>query len=59
MRQDAREPEIQMGLFQPKVELPKAIPVETKQTVVSLLVKLLQEAAMAESVTKPQGRNDD
>src|SRR5262245_34193123 len=61
MRQDRRQCEIQMGLSQPRLERPewKALPIKTKQTVLSLLIELLQEAAVAQTAPKAQGRGDD
>lgn len=61
MRQDRRQSEIQMGLFQARLERPewKALPAETKQTVMPLLIELLEAAAVAKSTQKAQGRSDD
>ena len=61
MRQDRRQFEIQMGLFQPRLERPKwkALPSETKRTVLPLLVELLERAAIRQSTPEPQGRSDD
>jgi len=61
MRQDRRQCEIQMGLFQPRPERPewKALPIETKQSVLSLLIELLAQAAVVRATAEAQGRSDD
>ena len=62
MQQDRRSSEVQMGLFQSRPERPewKALPTETKQTVLSLLIELLAEAGVVMRATaETPGRSDD
>ena len=61
MRQDSRQFEIQIALFQPRVERPEwnNMPAETKQAVLSLIVELLQEAAAMESTAQIKERTGD
>lgn len=58
-----RRSRIQLGLFQPRVELPewKAVPPDVRQTVASLLLELLKEAAglIGDDVRKERRRTND
>ncbi len=61
-RHRVRRSQIQLGLFQPRVERPewKAIPQDVRQTVMSLLIELFKEAAwLIEDDARKKRENDD